>query len=382
MNGAGIAGLSLAYGLARRGHRPVVLEQSPRPRGGGYMIDFFGPGYDTAERLGLLPDLERIHYPIERLAFVDEAGRERYHFRYRDARRMFRDRHFNFLRGDLERVLFEKVRDLADVRFGTGVARYLSDGDRVHAHLTDGSAVECDLLVGAGGIHSHVRELTFGPEERFLRYLGYHAIAFFIDRALATPLPADGFATLTLPGRQVSVYPVPGGLATLFLHRREKPIADRSRSAALSELRIVYDDLGWVVPELLERAAAVEELYFDDVAQVELPQWASGRVTLVGDACQCVSLVAGVGASLAMTGADVLAERLDSAVGVPEALAGYIARMKPAAESHQAAGRRTATWFVPKDRFGVLVRDLIARAAFWPVTGPILQRWLVSQAKL
>jgi 2-polyprenyl-6-methoxyphenol hydroxylase-like FAD-dependent oxidoreductase len=53
--GGGIAGLTLAFWLERRGHTPVIVEQAPGVRAGGYLLDFFGPGYDVAERMGLLP---------------------------------------------------------------------------------------------------------------------------------------------------------------------------------------------------------------------------------------------------------------------------------------------------------------------------------------
>ena len=62
--GAGIGGLTLALCLRRAGHAVVVLEKSPRLRDEGYMIDFFGSGYDAAERLGLLPAIARVHYPV------------------------------------------------------------------------------------------------------------------------------------------------------------------------------------------------------------------------------------------------------------------------------------------------------------------------------
>ena len=56
VSGAGIAGLALGVSLSRKGHDVVICERSPSPRTAGYMIDFFGPGYQAAERLGLIPE--------------------------------------------------------------------------------------------------------------------------------------------------------------------------------------------------------------------------------------------------------------------------------------------------------------------------------------
>ncbi len=103
---AGVAGLTLAWCLERRGHDPIVVERAPHPRDDGYMIDFFGSGFDVAERLGLLPALESIHYPVDRLAFVNGRGDERFSVPYPALRkRLFANRHFNFMRGELERLL-------------------------------------------------------------------------------------------------------------------------------------------------------------------------------------------------------------------------------------------------------------------------------------
>jgi len=76
ISGAEIAGLTLSFWLRLDGHDLTVVEKAPSLRDEGYMIDFFGSGYDVSERMLLLGELEKIHYPISRLAFVDANGRE------------------------------------------------------------------------------------------------------------------------------------------------------------------------------------------------------------------------------------------------------------------------------------------------------------------
>ncbi|MBI4278745.1 MAG: FAD-dependent monooxygenase [Armatimonadetes bacterium] len=172
--GAGIAGLAFAWCLERRGHQPLLVERAAHFRDEGYMMDFFGSGYDAAERLGLLPDLEAIHYPIGRLTFVDARGHERFSLPYAPLRRrLFSNRHFNFMRGDLERVLYDRFEGRRAIRFGTTVARFEQDQTSVQVTLSDGTVERVDLLVGADGVHSHVRALAFGGETRFARLLGY-----------------------------------------------------------------------------------------------------------------------------------------------------------------------------------------------------------------
>jgi 2-polyprenyl-6-methoxyphenol hydroxylase-like FAD-dependent oxidoreductase len=379
--GAGIAGLTLAWCLERRGHDPVVVERAPRLRDDGYMIDFFGSGFTTAKRLGLLPDLESVHYPVDRLTFVNPRGEERFSVPYAALRkRLFRNQHFNFMRGELERVVYERFTGRAAIRFNTTVATF-ADRDRcVEVALTGGATETVDLLVGADGVHSSVRRLACGPAG-FTRPLGYRMAAFILDSRPRRLQAHDAFVTLTCPKRQVTVYPIRGGrLATFFLHKAAWPLQDVSGEAACDELREVYGDLGWVVPDLLAQCRTVQSIYFDTVEQVQMPAWSIGRVGLVGDACQCVSPLAGQGASMALTAAYVLAEELDAHGDVRQALGRYEERVKPAIERQQEAGRRIAKWFVPDDEPHRIFRDLVTRASTWPGVARLLRRRMAAES--
>ena len=380
--GAGIAGLTLALCLRRAGHEPLVVEAAPRLRDQGYMIDFFGSGYDAAERLGLLDDLAGIHDQIARLVFLGPDGRERFAIGYaRLRRRLFDDRHFNFMRGELERVLHAALPADVPARFGTRVQAVRPHGGRIQVELSDGASETMDLVVGADGVHSPLRRLVFGPDERFERYLGYRTAAFIIDQPLPE-MPDDAFCILTEPHRQVGVHPFRGGrLATFFVHAADRRLAEVSTASARQELHAVYGDMGWLVPELLRRCDRAHGIYFDEVSQIEMPGWHRGRVALVGDACQCVSLLAGQGASMAMAGAYVLAEELSAAADdIGLALTRYEARLRPAIESKQRAGRGIARWFVPDSGLRLMIRDMALRAASWPLAASILKRRIAAQS--
>jgi 2-polyprenyl-6-methoxyphenol hydroxylase-like FAD-dependent oxidoreductase len=382
ISGAGIAGLTLAHWLRRSGHDVVLVEKSPSLRGEGYMIDFFGSGYDVAEKMGLLPDLETIHYPIPRMAFVDAKGREKFCVSYAAIRRLFDGRHFNFMRGDLERVLYATLKDGVLVRFGTTVEAFRQEEEGSHVSVTfsDGATDRFDLLVGADGVHSQLRKQAFGEEERFTRFLGYHTAAFILaDRP--PELRSDSLYTLTVPGRQVSVYPIRDDkLATFFIHKAQRQIRDFSFETAVGELLAVYGGLGWVVPKLLERCDRVS-MYFDEVSQIDLSRWSVNRVVLVGDACQCVSLLAGQGASLAMGGAYVLAQEL-ARMGkdLAGAIRAYEDRVKPAIKKKQKAGRLLAGWFVPETPARLAFNDHLTRMAEWPLAWRGLRHLLAPES--
>ena len=375
ISGAGIAGLTFAYCCRRAGYSCTIVEKSGAVRPAGYMIDFFGSGYDAAERLGLLSDIEQIHYPIDKLSFVDSHGHERFALSYHALRKIFYNRHFNFLRGDLERVLYSHVKDFAHFRFGVTIESIEQHTQEVIAHLSDGSSVHADLLLGADGIHSRVRSLVFGEESRFLRFLGYNTAAYILP-FLPSGLRSDNvFTTLTVPAHQVGFYPIRDGrLAAFFLYRAQNPPAAVDPAAGFEELRSAFSGAGWVVPRLFD-GIEPGSFYFDQVSQIEAPHWSRGRVILLGDACYCVSLLAGQGSSLAMAGAYVLAQKLQASAGdVAVAAAFYENRLRPHVEKKQLAARKFARWFVPASNAMISARDSLMRLSNYSLFRPMVRR--------
>jgi 2-polyprenyl-6-methoxyphenol hydroxylase-like FAD-dependent oxidoreductase len=344
------------------------------------MLDFFGTGYDVAERLGLLPDLAAVHRAINILSFLDSRGREKFALSYSAMRKIFYNRHFNFLRGDLEHVLYSKVKDRAQFRFSTTVTSFVQDSSGVTAALSDGSEFRADVIVGADGFHSGIRALLLGEESRFTRFLGYNTAAFMLS-GLPSDLSADSFSMIAAPSRQVALYPTGDGkLATFFVYRAEKPPRHLHGPEALLELRSAFSHMGWIVPDLFNQVEP-GSLFFDQVAQVELPHWSNGRVILLGDACYAVSLIAGQGASLAMAGAYLLAQKLHSFSGdVASASAFYENRLRRPIEKKQLAARKFAGWFVPASSDRLFLRDLIMRFSRYALFRPVLRRSFSSES--
>lgn len=369
-----MAGLTAAWCLDRQGWEVLVVERMPGPRGAGYMIDFQGPGYEVAERMGLLPALRRVHRPIPGINYVDGDGRAVARLDYALFDRLQRGRLISLMRGDLERVLLDALPGRVEIRYGRSIDAVEPAATHVDVVLTDGADERADLLIGADGIHSRVRELVFGAEHRFLRPLGLHTAAYVMSDARLAAALCGSFSLMSVPDRLAGLYPVDGSTLAAFLaHRTTDQTLPPSPCA---ELRRVYGDLGWLVPEALSHCddAAV---YYDHVAQVAMPRWTRGRVVLVGDACQAVSLLAGQGASLAMAGSYALAAELDRGP-IDPALARYHARMKPMVERRQAAGRRLAGWVVPPNRRRIAARNIALRTAAHPGFSRLLRPLLAD----
>ncbi|GAA4416848.1 FAD-dependent monooxygenase [Georgenia halophila] len=362
--GAGIAGLTLAHRMSNQGWGVTVLEKASGPRTQGYMIDFFGPGYDAAEAMGLLPRLHELGYRVDEARFVDARGRPRARLKFRQFAQSQDGRLLSIMRPDLELVLRESLPEAVDLRFGTSPTTVETDPDGVRVTLSDGQRIGADLLVGADGIHSTVRSSVFARDRDVVRYLGFHTAAFTFSDPAVRARVGDRFHLTDSVDRQMGLYGLRDGrVATYLVHRAADPTLPDDRRATL---RATYGSLGWVVPDALSRCPRDEEIYYDQIAQVEMPHWHYERVVLVGDACYAVSLIAGQGASLGVAGAFVLAEQLGHGPSVEEGLARYEELWRPVVEEKQQVARQSVRWFLPRSRVQVWLRRVMLALARLP----------------
>jgi 2-polyprenyl-6-methoxyphenol hydroxylase-like FAD-dependent oxidoreductase len=232
--GAGIAGLTLARLLDAMGWQVVLVERAAGLREEGYLIDFFGPGFDVAESIGLLPRLREKAYTVTEVNYVDQFGRPRAALNYERMVRSLDGRLLGLLRGDLARALHEGLGQRVLQRYGCTVCALDQNIDRVTATLTDGTRWSGDLLVGADGIHSTIRRLAFGPDSIYLRYLGFHTAAYaFADPHIRRRL-GDQFAITDTMDRAVGLYAIRNGRIAVFtVHRSRNPALPKDPRAAL-----------------------------------------------------------------------------------------------------------------------------------------------------
>jgi 2-polyprenyl-6-methoxyphenol hydroxylase-like FAD-dependent oxidoreductase len=359
--GAGIAGLALANRLSTLGQEVTVLERSPAPRTQGYMIDFFGPGYDAMRAMGLLPALREVAYDVEEAVLVDSAGHRRAGI---NIRQFAEGELLSVMRPDLEQVLRSALPSVVDVRYGATLLGVAPRADGVRVELADGSALDADVLIGADGIHSVVRQSVFGPESSYLRFLGYHTAAYTFDAPQIHREVGERFCLTDTIGCQFGFYALRDGrVASFAVHRSTDPDVPADPRDAL---RAAYAGLGWVVPQALAACPEPNEIYYDQVAQIVMPRWSSGRVGLVGDACGAVSLLAGQGASLGIAGAYLLADKLVNAASIEAGLAEYEQAWRPVVEEKQAVARSSARWFLPASRTQQLTRRILLKVLRLP----------------
>ncbi|MEO3891271.1 FAD-dependent monooxygenase [Nonomuraea sp. B5E05] len=358
ISGASIAGLTLAHWLSRRGFEPTVIERSPRLRAGGNGVDVRDQAIEVAERMGVMPRIRAAGADVVGMAFLDASGEPL-------ARMDLRPRgdEVEIMRADLAAILHATAKRGVEYVFGDSIQSLRQDDDSVAVTFEQGSPRRFDLVVGADGIHSTVRRLAFGPETRFLRYLGHYFAFADADPALGENRWVTAYNE---PGRMAGVYRSgnhTGAKANFMFHRREPLLYDhRDIDRHKDLLREAFTGLGWHVPALLDRALADPDLYVDSLAQVRMPSWSSGRIALVGDAAYCASPVSGCGARLAMVGAYRLAGELATADGYHEiAFRRYEDGFRDAVRRMQQVGPNLRL-MIPKSRLGARIRNAIARS--------------------
>ncbi|WP_394552473.1 FAD-dependent monooxygenase [Agromyces sp. MMS24-JH15] len=310
ISGASVAGLTLAYWLARLGFAPTVVERAPDLRTGGNGVDIRGRSVAVVERMGLGAEIRAAAADVRGMRFVDADDRTIARLDTRDPDGV------EILRGDLVRLLRDAIGSDVEFRFGDSIRALDQDDGGATVAFDHGGTDRFDLVIGADGIHSNVRRLAFGPVARFTVHRGHYFAFADADASLGE----DRWMTIhNRPGRMAGIWRsgTHAQAKAYFLFRSPELAYDRrdARLPARFLTDAFADDTSWHVGDLLDTALADPGLMFDALSQVRMARWSTGRVALVGDAAWCASPASGAGAELALVGAYRLAIELAAAPG-------------------------------------------------------------------
>jgi 2-polyprenyl-6-methoxyphenol hydroxylase-like FAD-dependent oxidoreductase len=343
--GASIAGPALAHWLRRRGAEVTVVERAPELRPGGQAVDARGVAKEVIRRMGLDAAVRAACTETIGAHTVDVDGNVLETFSADDEGGDGYISEIEILRGDLSQVLHDDTRDGVEYVFGDRIAELTQDADGVDVAFAGGDRRRFDLVVGADGLHSTLRAMVFGPRERFVRHLG-HVLAFYsvpnefgLDRWLIEYQESES-------GRSAFLRPIQDATRAMAMFSFPSADFDVDYHDVAAQKRLLRErmaGLGWLAPRILAHLDDTPDFYLDQVAQVVMDRWSSGRVGLLGDAAFSSSPLSGQGTGLALVGAYLLAGELAAAGWDPEAgFAGYEGRMRSFVEANQAIGRLNA----------------------------------------
>ena len=378
INGAGIAGTTLAWWLRRSGHDVLLVERSPQFRSGGYAVDFWGIGYDIAEKMGLLPRIRESGYQVKEMRYVNADGNTSGGFPVSVFARMTHERYTQLRRSDLAATIYAALDNQVETIFGDSIAEIEERDDCVRVGFERAAPREVDLVIGADGLHSRVRQLAFGAQRNFEIPLGYHVAAFEVDGY--RPRDEGIAVSHAVAGRQITRLSMRDD-KTLFLFVFRDEYLHGVAASNIGERKALLKDafvgVGWEVPRILDEIEHIGDFYSDRISQIRMDGWTSGRIALIGDAAACVSLLAGEGTGLAMAEAYVLAGELHACNGDHhDAFARWQSRMLPFLQSKQRAAAKFAPSFAPRTTLGVVFRDRVSAL----LRIPLLANWLVGRA--
>jgi 2-polyprenyl-6-methoxyphenol hydroxylase-like FAD-dependent oxidoreductase len=353
VSGASIAGPVLAYWLTRYGHQVTVVERKPALRKtGGHAIDLFRPAMEISERMGLLPQIEARDTGTTTARQHREGAARPVTLDLRRIEQAVSDRHVEIMRDELGEIFYSATAGEVEYLFDDSITSITEHGEVTFERQP---ARRFDVIVGADGLRSNVRRLTFGPQAAYTKFLGAYVGVFSAPQEMADNGVMDNHLG---PGRMALIYSakhLPDARVLLFFRSAERiDYHHRDQLRQQEILRAAFAGMHPQVDSWLGELDRTPNFYFDAVDQLQLTRWSRGRVTLVGDAGYCPGPAVGGSTSLAVVGAYVLAGELAAAEGDHQrAFAAYEREMIDLVQRHRAFARRAAKTLVPDSVVGV-----------------------------
>lgn len=336
ISGASFAGLTLAYWLNKFGYGVTVVELGDGLRTAGSPIDVRGEALTIAREMGIYDQIKANEF-VHTDEIVDAEDQTLATFAINTLEEYRGD--IEIHRGDLVKIIYETIpKDEVEIIFQNSISTLIQHEDHVDVSFEKGERKSYDFVFGADGTHSIVRKLAFGPEEEFKKFLGVYFAFAAADQIQTGRSKSTGIVYREL-GKQAVIYQFKNGANAILLFRAPKlDWSYRNREQPKQILKEYFgDNTNWKLPEILDSMLRADDLYFDEACQIHMPTWTKGRVGLIGDAAYAPSFFTGMGTSLAMQGATLLAKQLHAGEDYQFAFAKYNEMFKPFVESIQAS---------------------------------------------
>lgn len=350
ISGASIAGLTLAYWLNKYGYKVTIVEITKGLRRGGSPIDVRGEALNAAKEMGILEKIKAKEF-VHTDEIVNAKNETLFTFALNTQPEYLGD--IEIHRDDLVDILYENI-PAHDVEFlfENKIEKIIQHDGNVEVTFKTGGSKNFDFVFGADGIHSAVRKLVFGNEENYSKFFNeYFAI---VEAPGIKPNKPDSGVMYNEPGKMAALYPFKNAVNAFLVFRSPKLNWDyKNQEQHKQILKENFKNSSWRIPEIIEAMLQSDNLYFDEVSQIHMPTWTQGRIALVGDAAHAASFHTGMGTSLAMQGATILAKELHLKEDYKTAFSNYYELYKPYVESVQARIIHGINNLVPETEEGI-----------------------------
>ncbi|KAI9656285.1 MAG: hypothetical protein M1821_004948 [Bathelium mastoideum] len=373
--GGGCAGPALAFWLARCGHDVTVVERFPALRASGAQIDLRAQGIQVIKRMGLLDTI--------RSKLVDEAGVALVDANNRTKALIMANKsgkgaqsltsEYEIMRGDLVRILYDATKDHVKYVFGKTVERFEQDDESVTVHFSDGQIGVFDILVGADGQGSRIRQAILPPNSPDpLRRFGMYMAYWFVPR---TENDSNIRRSCSIPGSRMAMCrthnPTESQAYFSFLDDSEE-LRSMPRAPVDTQKEFwsqKFQDAGWETGRFIKGMKTTENFYCQEVVQVRTDVWSKGRVVLLADAAHCPSPMTAMGTTSAFVGSYVLAGEISQhSDNLSEAFTNYDKTLRPFVNEIQKFNPSLLRFGYPKTKFGIAIIHFIAGlAAFFRI---------------
>lgn len=354
--GAGVAGLSVAALLRRRGLHPVLIERGEQGAPAGYMLALMPLVDGVLDELDCWDAYRAVSEPLRRYALDDHRGRRVRADSMADVIGVFGD-YRGLDRGSLMRVL---AGDECPVAYRTTVTALTEGGDQVTATLAGpgGSAQHAfDLVVVADGLHSATRALLPGARPVARLDTGWGGWVVWVPQ----DDEPDQAEELWGAGFFAGAYPVRGRKGAFVGASRRTTAAGPRAFVAGARRRLTQ--ITPLMDTVLHAVAEEDDPYYWPLTDCRASAWTTGRTVLLGDAAAGFLPTAGIGAGMAMESAWVLAHALQGVrpEDVPAALRSYERAQRPRVETAQDNSRTLARLMFHDSVALAIGRDLAVR---------------------
>ncbi|KAF2830843.1 FAD/NAD(P)-binding domain-containing protein [Ophiobolus disseminans] len=348
ISGAGVAGPTLAWHLAKAGTHVTIVEKAKSLLPHGQNVDLQGSAVTVVRAMGLLDEVRRRNTKETGTQFIDPTGKPFAAFPIKEGSYASLSSEYEILRGDLAALLFDATRNHPNIEylFETTITEVVTNNDdTVKVELSNREAQEFDLLVAADGQWSKIRKQCFPSESVKSIHTGMYAVYFTIPRE-----PSDNDlwnVYVALKSRIVTVRPDPyGTIRAMFTimprdeaQKRAWLTAGRSdRHTQQKLLRSEFADAGWQTKRFLDAMDQAPDFYFHVIEQIKMSTWSKSRIVCLGDTAYAPTPLTGMGTSLAIVGAYMLAgelSKLNENEHPAQALAAYERQYRPYVEKSQ-----------------------------------------------